>query len=413
MTSVAAAPPVVVAPIAMPPVVLTSPQASIAGLHPPILAGLGPDDALGQMLFAIQRSGENNMAMTETRIQSARQAVREQLDKFMEQLQASLDAAKKAEEDDGGLFGDIIDFIGDALGAIVGTIADFAWDTITLPIDVAADIVTHLDDPGSILSSIKGDLLDLVRNGDVADSVSGFTSGIVKFTGDVATFAARLATEMTEAAVTGKNVWDAVKGEAARLWDSLKTNILENPQFWEVMSVVGKAAAVAGAVLSGGTLACVAVGLLVLSEVDKRTGFIESAVGKDAAPWVRLGIGLAAMVCTGFSAFSSGGADLGSGFDSLSPAVHTVQGATTLIEGVGTIYQGYRIIEDSQQRADDLDRKADMQATLNRMQQLQRMVTDLLDLLRDQNEDQKTDRGLASDLVQTQAATNSAAIVPA
>jgi hypothetical protein len=54
-----------------------------------------------------------------------------------------------------------------------------------------------------------------------------------------------------------------------------------------------------------------------------------------------------------------------------------------------------------------------MQATLNRMQQLQRMIGDLLDLLRDQNEDQKTDRGLASDLVQTQAAANSAAIMPA
>src|SRR5262249_55195536 len=101
--------PVAAVPVAAPPppipVPLATPapsQAGIAGLLPSIFTGLHPDDALGQMLFAIQKSGENNMAMTETRIQAARQAVRQQLDKFLDQLRQSLEAAKKAKEDDDG-----------------------------------------------------------------------------------------------------------------------------------------------------------------------------------------------------------------------------------------------------------------------------------------------------------------------
>jgi hypothetical protein len=395
------------APLLVPPLP-TPPQVTTA-LPPPLVVGLEPDDALSQMLLAIQRTGEADMAMTETQIQAARTAVREQLDKYLEQLKQALEAAQKAQEenDDGGFFGSIFDAIGDAVGAIVGTVLDFQWDAFTLPFKTVFDVATHLNDPQAILTSIQSDVLALGKNGDVADSVKGFTSGVVSFTADLSTFAARLTAEVAAAAVTGNNVWDAMKGQVGQLWSSLKSNILDNPQFWEVTGAIAKGAAIAAAVASGGVLAWAAVGLMLVSELDKQTGFIEKTVGKDAAPWVKLGIGVATALCVGFSSAPD---QLGASFGKV---LQTVQGATGVVQGAGAIYKGIRAYEDAQDRADEVDRQADLQATLNRMQQLDRLTSELLDLLGDQNDDQKTNQELGSDLVQTRAATENAVIMPA
>jgi hypothetical protein len=147
---------------------------------------------------------------------------------------------------------------------------------------------------------------------------------------------------------------------------------------------------------------------MALTELDKQTGFIEKAVGKDAAPWVRVGLGVAAMVLTGAAAMSGTGAEPG-----FASAIKMVQGATTMVEGAGAVFHGVRTIIDANDRADEIDRQADIQATLNRMQQLNRMVDDLLELLGTKNDDNKTTQELGSDLVQTQTAMNSATLMPA
>jgi hypothetical protein len=45
------------------------------------------------------------------------------------------------------------------------------------------------------------------------------------------------------------------------------------------------------------------------------------------------------------------------------------------------------------------------------LQQLQQLVTDLIDLLGEQNDDRTTDRSLGADLVKTKAATNNAVVM--
>jgi hypothetical protein len=397
--AVASPGPILVAP---PPAALPS---AIPGLPSPLLAGLEPNDALAQMLLAIQRSGETSAQMTETEIQSARTAVQQQLDKYLEQLRQAIEAAEKAKEehDDGGFFGSIVNAVADVVGTVLGTVLDFQWDAFTLPFKAVADIATHLDDPASMLRSMQSDALALGQNGDVANSVHGFSTGVIKFAADFSAWSAKLTAALASGA-TGNGVWDAIKDQTRQLWTSLKSNILDNPQFWEVVSTVGKAAAVAGAVASGGALAWVAVGLIAVSELDKQTGIIEKTVGRDAAPWVRLGIGIATTVLAGF--------DTGSGSD-LASAIKTVQGATAMVQGVGAVVQGVRTIRDANDRADEIDRQANLQATLNRMQQLNRLVSDLLDILGAKKDDQKTEQELGSDLVQTQSAMQDAAIMPA
>src|SRR5262249_42058056 len=136
-------------------------------------------------------------------------------------------------------------------------------------------------------------------------------------------------------------------------------------------------------------------------------GFIEKTVGKDAAPWVKVGLGGAAMVLTGAAALSGPGAAA-----QLASAIKTVQGATTMLEGAGAIFHGVGTITGAHGRADEMDGRAGIQSTLNRMQELKRLVDDLVELLGTKNDDSTTTQELGSDQAQAQAAANSATLVP-
>src|SRR6185503_19726852 len=138
-------------------------------------------------------------------------------------------------------------------------------------------------------------------NGDVAESVHGFTSGVLEFTADLAAFGVKLTAALTEATATGRDPMAALEDPLKALWSSCKKNILDNPDFWEVAGVVAKAAVIAGAAASGGVLGAAALVALAALELDQRTGFIEKAVGEKAAPWVRLVIGIAASLCVAFA----------------------------------------------------------------------------------------------------------------
>lgn len=378
---------------------------SIPGLPSPLVDGPEPQDALAMMLMSMERSGQITMQATETRIRDARAALKEQLDAFLQKLQESLAAAKRAreEDDDGGFFGDIVDAVADVVGTIVGTIADCACDLVTTPIELTVDIAKNLGDTQALLAAIRSDMLDVVQNGDVADSVHGFTSGVLEFTADVAAFGAKLSAALTEAAATGKDPMAALQDPLKALWSSCKKNILENPHFWEVTAVVAKAAAVAGAVATGGVLGAAALVALAALEVDQRTGFIEKAVGEDAAPWVRLGIGIAASATLAFA---------GSGTSEINDLIRVVNGTTSIVTGAGATYQGYRAIADASERADQIDLNAQLQSIRNRMDQLQRLISSLIELLGDQNDDRNTRQEMGVDLVSTQAAAQQAALFP-
>ena len=150
-------------------------------------------------------------------------------------------------------------------------------------------VATNIKSPGAALSAaIDEQMTELSTNGELASSVDGFTRGVTQFSADLAKFSATYT--MAKCALSGDPI-ESMKEEAKEVWESLAENILRNEDFWEVAEPLAKAAAVAAALVSGGTLAFVAVAVFLLLEVDHHTGFIEEAVGSEAAPWVRAGLG--------------------------------------------------------------------------------------------------------------------------
>jgi hypothetical protein len=374
---------------------------SLSALPKPLMAGLEPHDALSLLLMSVERSSQISMGATEDKIRATRADIHEQLDKYLEQLRAALQAA---DDDDGGWFGNLIGSIADVVGAVVGAVADVWCDYVMLPVDVTIDLGKSIATSQSLWTALQSDLEDFGKTGEAGQAVKGCTAGVAKFAAELAAFGAKLSLALSKASVGSGDLLDSIKGDLKQLGNSFDKNILSNPDFWKVMGAVAKAAAVAGTVATGGAMGVVAVCLLAALELDKQTGFIEQAVGADAAPWLRVGLGLAAAVCGGLS--GSGGSD---GSDVLR-AIDQVNGVAA---GVRTIGLGIKSYIDDNKHADELDRQGDLMGTLNRMRQLQRLCEDLIDVLADKSKDHSTQQGQASTLYQTQGATELATLMRA
>jgi hypothetical protein len=354
------------------------------------------------MLAMMERMGQLSTEHTEQRIRDNQKQARQVFQDFLRKLAESIEAAKRAaeEEDDGGFFSDIADCVGDIAGAIVGTVIDFVKDTVEAPFELTVGLAKNLTDPQGMLAVMKGQLIEMSTNGETADTVKGFTHGVVKFSADLANFGVKFAEAMSRG-LDPEAAWESVKADAEQLWKSFQTNILENPDFMAVVAAVAKAAAIAGAVMSGGTLAWAAVAVFLICEVDNRTGFVEDVVGKDAAPWVRLGIQAVGVALLAGAAGTADG----------QAVLRWIQAGTAVVGGASSINAGIRMLEEGDRQADELERKADIKAILNSMQQLQRVLDSLIELLEEQVDDRRTNIELGNRLVQTQVATDTAAIM--
>jgi hypothetical protein len=175
---------------------------------------------------------------------------------------------------------------------------------------------------------------------------------------------------------------------------------LHNPDFWTVVERGAQAAAVAGAVSSGGLLGPVALALILAIEADNRYGYVEDAVGRKAAPWVRLGM----QVGLSTAAAAGGGS---------SDALRYIQGATAVLQGAHEVHQGVEQLHEARRLAAEVDANADVQETLNRMDQIRRLVDRLLETYEEQSDEQTTNRELSADLAQAHAASHAAVVFPA
>ena len=397
--------PAVAAGTPAPPPAAAGAPTQLTILPPPEGTAAEPADLLATLMLLMEEQSALTMGATENKIEAARGQLKEQLEQFLKQLKEALEAARKAkqEDDDGGLFGDIVDFVADIVGDLAGTIADFVVDAVEMPVELTVAFAKNLGDGRMLLQSIRGQLVELTSNGGVAADVDGFSEGVIKFAADLAVALPKLEATIARAIASGENVWEAIEGDAQELWHSFEKNILANPQFWAVASAVAKGLAVATAVVSGGTLSAVALGLMVLSELDARTDFVTKLVGEDAAPWVKIGIGVATSLCLG----------IGAAAGSANPLLTGLNASVGIVSGAGQVYQGYQAIRTADLRADELEREAALTQTLNRMQQLQRLIEGLLGELGEQAEDRTTVRELGSEIAQTQAATSAALIIRA
>jgi hypothetical protein len=398
--------PAVSASMPAPPPVAAEAPPQLSSLPAPEGTPAEPADLLATLLLLMEEQSALTMGATENKIEAARELLKENLEKFLQQLKEALDAARKAkeEEDDGGLFGDIVGCVADIVGDLIGTIADFVVDAVEMPVELTFELAKNLAEGRLAIDAVVGQLVELTSNGRVAADVDGFTEGYGKFMVDLATALPKLQASIAQAVLTGENVWDAVQADAEALFHSLEKNVLANPHFWAVASAAAKGLAVATAVLSAGTLSgAAALTLMALSELDARTNFITTLVGEEAAPWVKLGIGVATALCLG----------IGTAMDNAPRLLTGLNASVGMLNGAGQAYQGYQAFQTADQRADELEREAALTQTLNRMQQLHRSIETLLGELGEQSEDRTTVREIGSEIAQTMAATQGALIMRA
>lgn len=377
-------------------------------LSSPTVNALDPTDALGMMLASMQEMNQLWTSQTERTLSVKNELLGERMDEFLKKIQEAIEAAKRAaeeaaEEDDGGWFGDIVDCVADVAGSIVGTVADFVKDAVEAPFEVAYTAVTNPGNLTAALDTLKTQLLEMSQNGETADSVKGFTKAVANFSVDLAAFVAKATAAMAQSALTGESPWDAIKDEAKALWESFDKNILKNPDVWATTALLLKGAAITGAVMSGGALAVAALALMTLCEVDRRSGFVEHAVGKDAAPWVRLGMHIGASVCLGLAAMQSPMGD----------ALKYAQAVATIVGGAGQISQGIAALKEGEREADAIERQANVTEALNRIHQLQRMIDDLIELLKQQAESRNKTSSAGQSLFEAKATMQSSALMRA
>ena len=373
----------------------------------PSPSACAPSDALAMMLQAMEQISRSSLAHTAGRLEHAQQKLDHRLEEFLEKVKQALEAARRAaeenEDDDGGFFGDMVDVVADAVGDVFGTVADFVKDAAEQPFEVVVGLAKNCDDPGAMLNVLKQQLFELGQNGETAESVKGFTKGVLKFEAKLVEFSTKLQIALVQSGGDVGAAWQNVKAEARELWKSFQRNILDNPSFWEVTGALAKAAAVAGAVLSGGTLAWIAVGLFVLCEADQRTGFVQEAVGEKAAFWVHLGMQVGAAALLGYAAAGSD-----------APAfLKYFQAGAAMLGGVKQVNDGIRAWQEGDRRADELRHTADVQEALARMHQMQRMIDDLLELYAERSEDRRAKLELGAHLAQTSAAAEAATVLRA
>ena len=372
------------------------PAVDLKVLPEPQALAMPPQDIVTMMMALLEELNQMSVSQSEARLTNAQQQVKEQLDKLLEQVARALQAAKQAhEKKESGWFSDLVGSVADVAGTIAGTAVDFAKDTVTLPCDVAVSIAEGQD----VMSVLKAEIKELVSNGDTADTVKGFTTGVLKFEAAVIEFTVNLRIALVEAAASGKSVWETVKEDADKLWNSFETEILNNPQFWEAAGWIAKGVSVALAGLSGGALGWVAVGVFLLCEADARYGLAQKAFGEDVAPWVSLGMRVASAVLMGIASAGS------------ENTLQIIKGTVGLAAGSVDVYQGIRQMQEGERQAKALEREADIKETLNRMQRLQRLIDDLLEALEEEGDSRKTNMNLGTQSAQTQAAMVTAAVM--
>src|SRR5690606_839457 len=247
-----------------------------SALMQPAVEGAAPLDALALILLSLEQQNQASPSSNIYDIQAARERLEELQKQLAEQLKKALEAARRAEKKSGWLsrtFGAVVDAVAKAFAKHFEVLKD----VVVFPADVTYSFATNLGNREALLQSLRNDLGEFTESSATEQAVSGFVSGTMKFTGDLMAFQVVLLAAIAEGGARG-DLGDLVRERGVELWHSLETNILDNPDFWKVTERILQAVTVAGAVASGGTLAWVAVGLVLALEADNRYGFIEEAV---------------------------------------------------------------------------------------------------------------------------------------
>ncbi|GMV17078.1 MAG: hypothetical protein AMXMBFR56_53020 [Polyangiaceae bacterium] len=354
-----------IAPVFTQPPAVASTGTSATGLPPPVLEALNPSDPEGELMAMLERMNQMSTQLTERELRDAGAKLKEQLDKFMKQMADAMrraQAAARKRRKKKGFF-----------KRVAGSVSSFVGGTI-----------------GKALAKVT-------MSPSLEKKLEGFTRGALSFGADLAAFNAKLAIALAANGPDLENAWKDVKAEARTVAESFQENCLENPDFMEVVGLMAKAGAVAAAIGSGGALAPIAVLALAACEADARTNAVEEIFGKDAAPWVRLGMNVASSALLG----AAGG-------DS---AARYLTGGAAILQGASSINAGIKLLDEAEGQASEIRHQANLTDTLNRMHELQRLIEELLGDMEEHAEDHDRSRSLSGSVVEIKAATYEAVVL--
>ncbi|MBX3183840.1 MAG: hypothetical protein KIT72_06925 [Polyangiaceae bacterium] len=316
-------------------------------------------DALMMLMAAMVRMADLGITESETKITLNTKLIHSRYQDYLKRVE---DARQEAKEEGGGLFGSLAKKLASLLTETVGGAADFMKEVADVQLDVVSAVL-----PGDVehfLSGITQELEGLTS--EWQERIDGFVEGTIRFSCDVAAFSVMATGGVAVALADGQPLDEAALGEVKGLMQSARKNLLENEGFMEVASVLGKGAAMAAAIGTGGALAPVALGvLLAISELDSRYQILDELGG--AAPYARIGV-TAATITVGLTA---GGANT-------AKVVSYLQSAVGVINGAAQVNAGVRGIEAANDRLANAKREAAMKETLQRVAQLQRLQDDLI-----------------------------------
>lgn len=397
-----------VAPVILPPAVPLVPLASAQPVGPlpePVLEPASPQDVMGMVMTLMNQMSMSSMAETEHRIQVNHERLAQAVAELSQRLHEAIEEAKKSSgHHHGGMFGWVSDAIDEVtavvskvIGKVAGLVADLTVDVVMAPFDIIAGIIKG-DGLGKLLQQ---ELYDLSHDGAVSAHVQGFARGAARFIGDLEKFAHSYAA-MIEAGLRGENMLDEMKAQAKQLWGSFVDNVVKNPDVWEVTSFVLKASAAVVAIGSGGTLALFGVALVALSELDKRYHIADAVFGKQAGPWVSMGLEISASLLMGLGVGMTTG--------DVSTTAKWVEGIAGSVAGVMSVAKGINDAIERYQQAHELDGQAELLELSNRMQRLQRVLDALIDELQRKSEQHQRIFKAGQQLYQIQGQTHEAAV---
>lgn len=385
------------------------PYAPLGGAKAPVKAAItdhmpatfaeavSPSDVLGMYMALMEEMSRNTLDASEHKVEVTREKIAQAMAELKKQLQEITRKLQEREDDDDwGFLGDVVDWVCDAVGEVfevIGTGIEVAIDVARGPIDI---IVGALKGE-NIQRLIEQELTDASSQGKLSKTIGEAGKGIARFVLDVA----KSVVEFGKALSTGQDPFTALAGLGKDLWGALKHDILENPAVMEVLGTVLKAVAIAAAVMTGGALAFVAVGLMLLSDMNKEFGLAEKAFGKEAGGWVSVGLEVVAAVCM---AVATLGADAVPGLLGDVQQVASTAGAVLQVaNGVNTVVNAI-----DQRELDHMTTNA--QAIRLRMAALQRMLDVALSELSERVEGRDRVRKGGAEAAQIQGEALAAAV---
>ncbi len=349
-------------------------------------------DGLGELLVAMEALAQSSIELSQQTVKGKRSELHDKLEDFLRELAK---ACEPQPEESSGFFGDLFGAVGDALGQLLGTLADFLVDAAKMPLTVGEAVVENWGDTSAMLHALAQSQEQLLQNGATAEDVRGFSEGVSRFGGELLEFTHKYPIDLASGAIRGDG--RAAREDLAKLWGNFKRDVLENPHFWAVVGATAKLAAVAATVMSGGALMPLALGLFIALEADSQFKILDRLC-PEAAPWLRLGLGLAAAGTCMLG--GSGGATL-----------TWLRTSAGLLNGATQVATGYNAIVNADAAADELEQQASLTNKLNQMHRLQRCISAVLEQLDSDNKDRTKTLQLGAHLVQLQGQANAAAVI--